>query len=330
MLATALIVTFLGLFVLRFFFIQGTSMKGTLLPGDMVFVEKLGYGSRLPFHPFAIPYSDRFYLSALKIPYIRMPGLTGIDRKDVLAFDNPIGSGAKPHDKRSVLMKRCVGLPGDTLAILGGAVRVNGEPLERSPGVVVHYHMKAQRASLADSLFKKHDIERPIKLSDRGDYLVPLTQEELRRLEAESAVSFVEPWRGDMVRSSTFFPDHPEYAWKPGKIGPLWVPEQGATVELDTNVLPLYERIIEVYEGHQLTVTDSVIRIDGEARSSYTFEMDYFYVLGDSRPYSKDSRVWGFLPEDHIIGRALFVLASYDMEAGQRGFRWRRSFRWIE
>lgn len=330
LLISSLIVLFLALFAVRFFFIQGSSMKRTLLPGDMVFVDKLGFGARLPFHPISIPYSSRFYLSSIELPYIRMPGLTGIHHKDVIAFDNPMGPMDLPKDKRRVMVKRCVGLPGDTLAILGGVVRVNGEPLERPSGVIVHYHMKARRASFADHIFEEHGIEKPIKLSNRGDYVVPLTQAEVARLEADSAVSFVKPWRGDMVQNSGFFPDHPGYPWRPGNVGPLWVPEKGATVELDTSTLPLYERIIEVYEGHHLKVADSVIRIDGEVRSSYTFEMDYFYVLGDSRPYSKDSRVWGFLPEDHIVGRVLFVLYSYDMEGEERGFRWGRNFRGIE
>ncbi|MFB6258606.1 MAG: signal peptidase I, partial [Flavobacteriales bacterium] len=251
LLVTALIVLILALFAVRFFFIQGNSMKGTLLPGDMVFVDKLSYGARLPLHPIAIPYSDRLYLSSLELPYIRMPGFAGLQRKDLIAFDHPMGPMELPKDKRRVLIKRCVGLPGDTLAILGGTVRVNGKPLERPPGVIVHYHMKVRRAAIADSVFEEYGIEKPIKLSNRGDYVVPLTRKEARRSEADPLVSFVDPWQGDMVRNSVFFPDHPAYPWRPGKVGPLWVPEKGETVALDTNSLPLYERIIEVYGDHR-------------------------------------------------------------------------------
>ncbi len=305
-------------------------MKNTLLPGDMVFVDKLSYGARLPFHPIAVPYSDRFYITSLKLPYIRMPGLSGIHRKDIIAFDDPMGPKGIPKDKRRVRMRRCMGLPGDTIAILGGTVRVNGKALEPPAGVILHYHMKARRSSQIDSIFETHGILRNIKLSNRGDHVVPLTQKEAKRLEKDPAVSFVDPWRGDMVRKSGFFPRDPAYPWRPGKVGPLWVPEEGATVELDTASLPLYRRIIEVYEGHRLSVSDSVIRVDGEIRDSYTFEMDYFYVLGDPRPYSRDSRIWGFLPEDHIVGRVLFVLYSYSAEGSNKGFRWDRTFRSIE
>ncbi|MFB6258164.1 MAG: signal peptidase I [Flavobacteriales bacterium] len=327
---TVLLVLFLALVVLRFFFVEGRSMRETLLPGDFVFIDKLGYGARLPQHPVGIPYSDRFYLSSVELPYIRLPGFTGIQRMDVLAFDSPMGPAARSKTVRRTLMKRCVGLPGDTLAIRGGKVFVNGKQLERPPQVVTHYHMKAISKNTAERVFKEYGIRRHIRLSNRGDHVVPLTEGEARKLRRDTAVRFVKHWEGEASSQSGFFPRDPEFSWGPGKIGPLWIPDQGSSIALDTSNLPLYERIIEVYEGHELSVQeDGTIRIDGKERTRYTFSKDYFYVLGDSRPYSKDSRVWGFLPEDHVIGRAIFVLFSYDMREGGGGFRWDRTFQAI-
>lgn len=302
-------------------------MKDTLLPGDFVFVDKLGYGARLPLHPISVPYSHRFYCSGLELPYIRMPGLTGIQRKDVLIFDNPMGPKDIPKDKRSSMIKRCVGLPGDTVKIRGKDVFINGKEWGSPEGVMSHYHIKLKEDSLAELVFDRYGVRKKIRLSNQGDYVVPLTEKDARTWKKDPALHFVEPWQGDRVRKSGFFPRDSDHAWGPGQVGPLVVPRKGRTVELDTSVLSLYERIIELYEDHRLTVEDSIIRIDGEKRERYTFEMDYFYVLGDSRPYSKDSRSWGFLPEDHIIGRVLFVLYSYDTE--ERSFRWDRALKGI-
>jgi signal peptidase I len=320
------VVLILALFAIRFFFVEGNSMKGTLVKGDFVYVDKLGYGARLPQHPIALPYSDRFYLPSVVLPYLRMPALRGVRRQDVLVFDDPMGPEEVPKDKRDMLMRRCVGLPGDTLRIRGTKVIVNGELLERPEGVITHYHLKMRKDSAFGSVLGRYGIEEWTELSNQGDLVMPLKEEKARRLVEDTAIEFIKPWKEE-GKSEAFFPSDPAYRWAPGRVGPLWVPEKGARIELDTSKLPLYERIIEVYEGHELTVKDSTIRIDGEVREHYRFRMDYFYVLGDPRPFSRDSRVWGFLPEDHIIGRALFVLYSYDPEDG--GFRWGRTFRAI-
>lgn len=327
---TLLIILLGALFAVRFFFIRGGSMKDTLMSGDFVYLDKLSYGARIPMHPISLPYSKTHYLESVELPYMRMPGLRGVKRGDVIAFDHPMGPMDVPKDKRDVLMKRCVGLPGDSLTIRGARLQVNGEIQERAEGVVVHYHLKVRNDSLAAPVLEEYGVERAIGLSNQGDRVVPLTMEEAETLRSDPRVSFVEAWQGGDVKKSDFFPGHPDHPWRPGRVGPLWIPKEGMEVALDTSALPLYRRIIEVYEGHELEVVeDTLIRIDGEAAESYTFEMDYFYVLGDSRPYSRDSRVWGFLPEDHITGRALFILFSYDPKEGGEGFRWDRSLSWV-
>ena len=118
------------------------------------------------------------------------------------------------------------------------------------------------------------------------------------------------------------FPHNAKYPWTQDNFGPIWVPQKGATVELTLNNLPLYERIIGQYEGHQLEVKDKKIYIDGVESSSYTFAMDYYFMMGDNRHNSADSRYWGFVPEDHIVGKALFIVFS----KGENGIRWSRIF----
>jgi signal peptidase I len=118
------------------------------------------------------------------------------------------------------------------------------------------------------------------------------------------------------------FPHHNNYAWTQDNFGPLWVPQKGATIELTTANLPLYERIIDQYEGHDLSVEGDKIFIDGVETSTYTFAMDYYFMMGDNRHNSADSRYWGFVPEDHIVGKALFMAFS----KGEHGIRWNRMF----
>jgi signal peptidase I len=122
------------------------------------------------------------------------------------------------------------------------------------------------------------------------------------------------------------FPHDKNYPWTQDNFGPLWVPQKGATIALTTKNLPLYKRIIEKYEGHSLRVEGDKIFIDGEERNSYTFAMDYFFMMGDNRHNSLDSRFWGFVPEDHIVGKALFIIFS----KGEDGIRWNRIFKKIE
>jgi signal peptidase I len=257
-----------------------------------------------------------------------MPGLGGVQRQDLLAFEDPTGPMDRPKDKRDILMKRCVGLPGDTVRIHGADLIVNGKEQEEPAGVIHHYHLKFENDSDIVRVLDRYGIREAIRLSNRGDRAIPLTRRMAARLAEETSVRFVELWKEEGSHPTPFFPEDPDIDWSPGRVGPVAVPEEGATISLDTNTLPLYERIIEVYEGHRLLVEDGDIFIDGELRKQFTFGMDYFYVLGDARPHSRDSRTWGFLPEDHIIGVPLFVLFSYDRKG--EGIRWERSFKLLE
>ncbi len=324
---TAVLILLAALFATRFFFVRSGTMRRALLKGDFVYVDKCGYGARIPEHPLAIPYSDRFYSSIPELPYMRMPGITGIQKNDVLVFNDPRVSEKTPIAKRPLMMKRCVGLPGDSISIQGEEVLVNGDPIDQPPSVITSYHVKVEADSSLRESFDRFWVKKPQALSNRGDYVVFLRKKDARRLRKEEWVHFVKPWKKAGKGSERFFPKDPSYAWGPGHVPPLYIPARGGSVHLDTNTLPLYRRVIEVYEGHEVSVSDTIVRIDGKPRNSYSFEKDYFYVLGDPRPFSEDSRTWGFLPEDHIIGRALFVLFSYNMEKG--AFRGDRTFRWI-
>jgi signal peptidase I len=155
-------------------------------------------------------------------------------------------------------------------------------------------------------------------------YYLTMTAEEAKAIEKMAIVESVVLY-DNKERSLDFFPHSPLYGWTQDNFGDMWVPQKGTTIELNTDVLPLYSRIIEQYEGHSLEVKDGQIFIDGEVATTYTFAMDYYWMMGDNRHNSADSRFWGFVPEDHIVGKASFIAFS----KGEDGIRWNRLFRKI-
>jgi signal peptidase I len=152
-----------------------------------------------------------------------------------------------------------------------------------------------------------------------------MTAEEAKTIEKMAIVDSVTLY-DNTTTGLEFFPNNESYNWTQDNFGELWVPQKGTTIALTTENLPLYRRIIEQYEGHSIEVKDGVIFIDGAIADSYTFAMDYYWMMGDNRHNSADSRFWGFVPEDHIVGKASFIAFS----TGEEGIRWNRLFRKID
>ena len=245
---------------------------------------------------------------------------------------------ARPSDKKDHYVKRCVAVAGDTLEIVNGRVHVNSVPQEVWPGVQNTYTVVTTGQRINPVYLDKLGInssELGFDPSLPGYPAMPLTTEMYQQLKdapvVESVSENIDVYPPDYPDSYiTIFPFSPNYKWTRDNFGPLWVPQKGATVQLTQENLPLYERIITSYEGNDLKVIDGKIHINSEEAQSYTFKQDYYFMMGDNRHNSLDSRYWGFVPEDHIVGKPAMVWLSIDgNKKFPRNIRWRRFFKFV-
>ncbi len=222
----------------------------------------------------------------------------------------------RPLDKKENYIKRCVAIPGDRLEIRHGQVFINDKPQKSIPGIQYDHRIATDGTAISDRALEKIGIYKDdLQQETAYTYLVPLTEsmvESVRSLPGVKAVDRIENPDGN--RSEYIFPHHPAYAWNEDNFGPLAIPAKGQTLPLNTENLCLYERIISVYEGRDLKVEGETIYIDGKPVSEYTFAMDYYFMMGDNRHHSADSRYWGMVPEDHIVGSPVLVWLSLDKE----------------
>jgi signal peptidase I len=225
----------------------------------------------------------------------------------------------RPVDRRDNYVKRCVGIPGDTVTIKEGQLYVNGIPEVDNGTQQTTYFVRTNGTRINPKAFERMDVskaDQSLMLSGTV-YHLPLTVKNAETISGFANVTGITPEikrAGDY--NSMIFPHDPaNYRWNEDNFGPLWIPSAGATVRLDMSNIALYHRIIDVYEGNDIVVNDSTILINGKPADSYTFKMDYYWMMGDNRHGSSDSRFWGFVPEDHIVGRPVFVWLSIDKEA---------------
>ncbi len=239
----------------------------------------------------------------------------------------------RPVDKRENYIKRCVGLPGDTLKIENGILSVNGQKQPDIEGLQYKYIIftngqQINRRILQSLNISNEDLESSF-IGPR-QLILPLTTEKVAEIKKLPIVDSVVRVINENDGSHYIFPHHENFKWNEDNFGPIVIPAKGKTIALTMETLPLYRRLITLYEGHSLTVDGQNILIDGQPADSYTFDMDYYWMMGDSRHNSQDSRFWGFVPEDHIVGKAVFLWFSLDKDKSFISkIRWNRVFKFI-
>ena len=245
------------------------------------------------------------------------------------------GIKSRPVGKKEHYVKRCVGLPGEDLAIVNRELVIDGEVVASPPGLQFNYLVKLKREAdlrVLRERFGLTDIDIQGK-GPGGTYFMALREDEAATLVDQDLVAEVQPYDPTSRRGTLdMYPNTNRFdfsSWDLDNYGPIHLPVEGETLPLTPRNVALYERVITAYEGHSLRVDGDVVYIDGEVATDYTFEQGYYWLMGDNRHSSADSRYWGFVPEDHVVGRAAFTWFSRMNEAqhGESGIRWDRMFK---
>ena len=330
--------------ILRTFFIEAytiptSSMEKSMLIGDFLFVSKLAYGPRVPMTPVAVPLvhhtipgtKKKSYSEIVKVPYHRMKGLGDIKRNDCVVFNWPAEKLNRPVDKKENYVKRCVGIAGDKIEIVNGQLMVNDEPQTEPEGMKKQftYNVKTKGSGLNPKLlYKKFDITEGSRGSNMNEYNLFLTDEALEGLnEFKNVKSITQNIDTTYNSPQYYFPNNNDHLWNIDNYGPILIPKKGSSIDLTMENIDLYKDIIEIYEENTLKISENNIYINDSLTSSYKFKMNYYWMMGDNRHNSADSRTWGFLPENHVVGKALFVWMSWDKNGkGLNKIRWDRLF----
>jgi signal peptidase I len=369
---TALIlVIFIRTFIIEAYTIPTPSMERTLMVGDYLFVSKISYGPKLPNTPVAFPFTHntmpfsnkKSYNEKVQWPYKRLAGFSKIKNNDVVVFNFPEGDTvilqfpdqdyyslvrkygrntilsqydviSRPVDKRENFIKRCIGIPGDTILITHTLIYINNIPLSDPVNAQYNYYIRTNGQNLEEDQLSDLEITDTDQLydPDMKSYVFALTRKQasdVRNLSNITKVTLLENTNRNLSYLS-FFPYDPSFTWNEDNFGPLVIPRKGMSVDLTLENLPLYRRIIETYEKNKLDIKDGIIYVNNKPSDSYTFSLNYYFMMGDNRHNSADSRIWGFVPEDHIVGKAVLVWLSLDKNKDSfKKIRWNRMFKKI-
>lgn len=340
----AIIFAFVTIILFRIFFfeaftIPSPSMEKSLLTGDYVLVSKLTYGPRIPntllSFPFAhqrLPFTENThsYLNWIQIPYKRLFGSPKVEHNDVVVFNYPMEE-EHPVDQRIYYIKRCVAVSGDTLEVREGQVYINGKYNDVPEKLEFNYKILTDRDSIDSGSLTKLGITEGGKMHHKGEYWFTMNAKDVDKVKNTAHIESVEPLLGKKGSYSDYmFPDNEHFLWNVDFFGPLYIPKAGDSVRLNIDDLPLYERIINVYEKNTLYTSKDSVFINNKYCKYYKFKMNYFFMMGDNRHNSADSRFWGFLPEDHIVGKTIMVLLSIDKSDAGSKIRWDRWFKKVQ
>lgn len=322
-----------------------------------------------PFVHHTMPGSQtkKSYSECIKWDYHRLKGLGSVERGDAVVFNFPAGDTvlleqqnvtyydvlreyeaqfgkerareqlakdftiiSRPIDKREHYIKRCVGMSGDTLQIIDSEIYINSQKQEPNEGRQFFHTVQVQKP-LSEYAIKNLNITEYQYNSTQGVYYMALTKSAADKLSKMKDVISVKRY-SEQGTSSAVYPHDGREGWNGDNYGPIWIPKRGATITLTDENYPLYERVIRLYEGNTLErAEDGSFIINGTKSNEYTFKMDYYWMMGDNRHNSADSRYWGFVPEDHIVGKASFVWLSLDPDKSfPQNIRWERMFRRVK
>ncbi|HRO41379.1 MAG TPA: signal peptidase I [Flavipsychrobacter sp.] len=356
--------TIIRTFLIEAYTIPTGSMEGSLLVNDYLFVSKVSYGPRIPMTPLSVPLvhnvmpvtGGKSYSEAVKWDYKRLWGFGDVERYDIVVFNFPEGDTimleqpemdyyqamrmagreqihsrftleTRPVDKTDNYIKRCMAVPGDKIEIRDGIVFINDQQAPLFPHAKTNYTIIAN-GPLNQELLEDNNVQ--VTNMSGNQYELDIENQAVPVVQKQPSVVRFIP--GVMPKGMvgqpgewTFPQDTAYYKWNVDNLGPLVIPKKGTTVQLTPQNIALYRRIIDVYEENDLQERNGQFIINGAPSSSYTFKMDYFWMMGDNRHNSLDSRFWGFVPENHVVGKAWFVWLSY----GEDGIRWRRLLRGV-
>lgn len=323
------------------------SMENSVLVGDYILVSKVHYGSRTPQTPLQVPLTHQkiwgteipSYLDWVQIPSFRFPGLREVERGEIVVFNTPkdlLDPTDRPNDLMTLLVKRCVAVSGDVLEIRDRKISVNGKEMTDPSGMKIQYEV------ITNYPLQPHQVENlglgkedywisGYSEENKSVYGMLLTPVQMNAIQKARDVVSVQASAGSPV-GFPLFPEIKNDSWDLNNYGPLTVPQRGMTIQVDEMTLSFYGEVIEKYEGNeQVNFTGGQLEIDGKKVETYTFNQDYFFMMGDSRDNSIDSRYWGFVPESHIIGKPIMVLFSKNVDGeGLDKVRWERIFSRIE
>ncbi len=347
----------LRIFVFESITVMSTGMETELKKGDNILVNKLIIGPRVPITPINFPFTHHYlpfsknkpsYLTKPAIPYIRLKGLREIHRGDILAYNFPEGDSVyfgaehisyyalsrlkaiggageiatnahyRPVDRRELELSRCLSIPGDTILFENGLAFINGSR-EHIKSTRLQYLIEVDNARFSKKLFEEFGLSSSeITIILNKGYLVSLTTEQSEKIKTHSGIINIHVVVQPGLKSNyQIFPHTASLPWNSDHFGPVIVPSRGDLIELNLQNICLYERLIKVYEGNKLLIKDNTIYINDIAASQYRVKLDYYFIAGDNRHLSRDSRHWGFLPEDHIIGKPWLICLSLSPRKGK-------------